>query len=68
LYPRLHQKRGGSREREGTVPLCSVLLRPHLQYSVQFWGTQHKKNEELLERVQRRAMKMIRGPEHLSYE
>ncbi|GAB0179996.1 hypothetical protein GRJ2_000464900 [Grus japonensis] len=32
------------------------------------WGPQHKKDMELLERVQRRAMKMIRGLEHLSYE
>ena len=31
-------------------------------------GPQHKKDVELLERVQRRAPKMIRGLEHLSYE
>ena len=29
---------------------------------------QHKKDMDLLERVQRRAMRMIRGLEHLSYE
>ena len=31
-------------------------------------GPQHKKDVEVLERVQRRAMKMNRGLMHLSYE
>ena len=39
-----------------------------LEFCVQAWGPQHRKNVELLEQVHRRAAKMIRGLEHLSYE
>jgi len=40
----------------------------HLDYCIQLWSPQHKKDMELLECIQRRATTMIHGLEHLSYE
>ena len=56
------------RKEEVHAMSLETFTRLHLKSFVLLWNPQHRKDMDLLEQVQRRATKMIRGLEHLSDE
>ena len=54
-----------SRSREVLLPLYSVLMRPHLEYCIQMWYPQYRRDVDLFEPIQRKVTKMTQGLEHL---
>lgn len=56
------------KSRDIVLPLYKSLVRPHLEYAIQFWCPYMRKDIEKLERVQRRVTKLIPSIRHKNYE
>ena len=48
--------------------MYKATIRPHLEYCIQAWRPYRKKDIDKLQRIQRRATKMIKEFRDLSYE
>ena len=57
----------GYRKKEIVLSLYNSLVRPHLEYAVQFWSPSYRKDITRLERVQARATKLIPELRHMCY-
>ena len=56
------------KSKEVVMKCYNSLVRPHLEYCVQFWSPYSKQDILLLEKIQKRATKMIPQLSHLAYE
>ena len=48
--------------------LYKTLVRPHVEYASSVWSPHTKKHQEIIEKLQRRATKLVPELKHLSYE
>lgn len=53
---------------EMIISLYSILVRLNIEYGLQFWSSQYKKDIDTLENVLRRAIKLVRTLDNRPYE
>ena len=56
------------KEKSLIVPLYNAIVRPHLEYCIQAWSPYLRKDIDMLEKIQRRAIKLIPELRYLRYE
>ena len=56
------------KEKSLIVPQYKPIVRPHLEYCIQAWSPYLRKDIDMLEKIQRRATKLIPGLRDLRYE
>ena len=54
--------------KELIAPLYTAIVRPHLEYCIQAWRPYLRNNVDMLDKIQKRATKLIPGLRDLSYE
>jgi len=61
-YPVLHKEKHGQQIKgsDSSPLLCSGDF-PHLESCIQLWSPQHRKDMDLLDQIQRRAIKIVKG-------
>ena len=56
------------KEKSLIIPLYKAIVRPHLEYCIQAWNPHLRKDVDMLEKIQRRATKLIPELRDLTYE
>ena len=56
------------KEKSLIIPLYKSIVRPHLEYCIHAWNPHLRKDVDTLEKIQRRATKLIPGLRDMRYE
>jgi len=54
-------------DKDNFLIIYKSFIRPHLEYGVQSWNPHYLKDEEVLEKVQKRATKCVKGLKGKAY-